>query len=130
MSQSFTNLLYHLVFSTKERRPLIKPDHEIRLYDYIGGIIRVTGGTSLGIGGTADHIHVLAKLRPDQSLSDVLRDLKANATGWMHDVFPHLHHFSVAKRIWGVHGQSIGGHRNTELHSSTKGTPQNSIVSR
>lgn len=94
MSQSFTNLLYHLVFSTKERRPLIKPVHEIRLYDYIGGIIRGAGGTSLGIGGTADHIHVLAKLRPVRALSDVLRDLKANATGWMHDVFPHLRDFS------------------------------------
>jgi hypothetical protein len=35
-------------------------------------------------------VHVLAKLRPDRALSDVLRDLKANATGWMHDVFPVL----------------------------------------
>lgn len=94
MSQSFTNLLYHLIFSTKERRPLIKPDHEIRLYDYIGGIIRGTGGISLGIGGTTDHIHVLAKLRPDRALSDVLRNLKANATGWMHDVFPDVSDFS------------------------------------
>ena len=90
MSQSFTNLLYHLIFSTKERRPLIKLDYQSRLYDYIGGIIRATGGISLGINGTEDHVHVLAKLRPDRALSDVLRDLKSNATGWMHDVFPRL----------------------------------------
>ena len=94
MSQSFTNLLYHLIFSTKERLPLIKPDYEVRLYDYIGGIIRGVGGISLGIGGAADHIHVLTKLRPDKALSDVLRDLKANATGWMHDVFPNVRDFS------------------------------------
>ena len=93
MSQSFTNLLYHLIFSTKERRPLIKPEYQPRLYDYIGGIIRGTGGISLGIDGTEDHVHVLAKLRPDRALSDVLRDLKANATGWMHDVFPRLSDF-------------------------------------
>jgi REP element-mobilizing transposase RayT len=37
---------------------------------------------------------LLVKLRPDHSLSDVLRDLKANATGWMHDVFPSLRNFS------------------------------------
>jgi putative transposase len=36
----------------------------------------------------------LAKLRPDRALSDVLRDLKSNATGWMHDVFPSLADFS------------------------------------
>ena len=41
-----------------------------------------------------DHVHLLAKLRPDKALSDVLRDLKANASGWMHDVFPELKDFS------------------------------------
>lgn len=94
MSQSFTNLLYHLIFSTKDRRPLITFDYQPRLYDYIGGIIRGTGGISLGIDGIEDHVHVLAKLRPDRALSDVLRDLKCNATGWMHDVFPRLADFS------------------------------------
>jgi REP element-mobilizing transposase RayT len=94
MSQSFTNLLYHLIFSTEERRPIITLDYKPRLYDYIGGIIRGLGGISLGIGGAADHVHVLAKLRPERSLSDVLRDLKANASGWMHDVFPETRDFS------------------------------------
>ncbi len=94
MSDSYTNLLYHIVFSTKDRRPLITPDYEVRLYDYLGGTIRKMGGISLELNGTEDHIHLLAKLRPDCALSDVLRDLKANATGWMHDVFPSLKHFS------------------------------------
>ena len=94
MSQSFTNLLYHLIFSTKDRRPLITLDHQPRLYAYIGGIIRGLGGISLGINGMEDHVHVLAKLRPDRALSDVLRDLKCNASGWMHDVFPRLADFS------------------------------------
>ena len=73
---------------------MITPEYEVRLYDYIGGILRRAGGISLELNGTEDHIHLLAKLRPDRSLSDVLRDLKANATGWMHDVFPSLKDFS------------------------------------
>ena len=93
MSQSFTNLLYHLIFSTKERHPIFSVEYQPRLYDYIGGVIRATGGISLGINGMEDHVHVLAKLRPDRALSDVLRDLKSNATGWMHDVFPRLADF-------------------------------------
>jgi putative transposase len=48
----------------------------------------------LEINGAANHVHLLCKLRPDRSLSDVLRDLKAGATGWMHDVFPALKDFS------------------------------------
>lgn len=51
------------------------------------------GGISLALNGTEDHLHLLTKLRPDRALSDVLRDLKANATGWMHDVFPLLRDF-------------------------------------
>ena len=94
MPDSYTNLLYHVVFSTKDRRPLITPEHEPRLYNYIGGIVRSAGGISLALNGTEDHIHLLTKLRPDCALSDVLRDLKANATGWMHDVFPSLKNFS------------------------------------
>src|SRR6266446_10506255 len=90
MSDSYTNLLYHVVFSTKGRRPLITPEYETQLYDYIGGIVRSMGGVSLALNGTEDHVHLLAKLRPDRALSDVLRDLKANATGWMHEVFPSL----------------------------------------
>ena len=94
MSDSYTNLLYHIVFSTKDHRPLITPDYQVRLYDYIGGTIRAVGGISLELNGTEDHVHLLAKLRPDLALSTVLRDLKANATGWMHDVFPSLKEFS------------------------------------
>ena len=93
MSQSFTNLLYHIIFSTKDRRPLIALDYQPRLYEYIGGTIRGLGGISLGINGMEDHVHVLAKLRPDKALSDVLRELKAGASGWMHDVFPDARDF-------------------------------------
>ena len=80
MAETFTNLIYHIVFSTKNRQPLITGDHQSRLYDYIGGTIRDLGGISLAINGTEDHVHLLAKLRPDKALSDVLRDLKANAS--------------------------------------------------
>ena len=94
MPQSYTNLLYHVVFSTKNRQPLITSECETRLYDYIGGTVRKQGGVALAVNGTADHVHLLVKLRPDKSVSDVLRDLKANASGWLHEVFPDLRHFS------------------------------------
>ena len=94
MSDSYTNLLYHIIFSTKDRRPLITDAYQSRLYDYIGGMIRALGGISLELNGTEDHVHLLTKLRPDKALSDVLRDLKANASGWMHDVFPELKAFT------------------------------------
>jgi putative transposase len=93
MAKSYTNLLYHMVFSTRERRPLITPERRERLYEYLGGAVRGEGGISLAIGGIEDHLHLLAKLRPDKALSDLLRVLKANSSGWMHDVFPDARDF-------------------------------------
>ena len=97
MPKSYTNLLYHLVFSTRDRRPIITVDRRPRLYEYVGGMIRQFGGIALTIGGIEDHLHLLAKLRPDRALSDILRDLKANSTGWMHEVFPDAKDFSWQK---------------------------------
>ena len=94
MPDSYTNLLYHIIFSTKDRKPFITAEYQSRLHDYIGGVIRGVGGISLELNGTEDHVHLLTKLRPDTALSSVLRDLKANASGWMHDVFPALKDFS------------------------------------
>ena len=97
MPKSYTNLLYHIVFSTRDRRPIITIDRRPRLYEYVGGIIRELGGISLAIGGIEDHLHLLAKLRPDKALSDLLRDVKANSSGWMHDVFPDARDFHWQK---------------------------------
>jgi REP element-mobilizing transposase RayT len=94
MANSYVNLVYHMIFSTKERRPLIKEPFSERLCDYLGGAIRGEGGQPIKIGGAEDHMHALAHLRQDRSLSDVLRRIKSNSTGWVHDHFPELRAFS------------------------------------
>jgi REP element-mobilizing transposase RayT len=94
MPQSYINLNYHIVFSTKNRVPVISAEYEPRLHEYIGGIVRSQGGVAVAVGGTADHVHVLARMRQDKALSDLIRELKAGASGWMHDVFPELREFA------------------------------------
>src|SRR5205814_436203 len=64
---------------------LITAAIEDELYDYIGGIIRGLKGTQLEIGGVADHIHILAKFKPTLSLSDAVRDIKANSSKWLNE---------------------------------------------
>jgi REP element-mobilizing transposase RayT len=59
----------------------------------MGGIIGNRGGIALEINGMPDHVHVLAKLRPDEAPSELIRELKSNASGWMHRVFPELSEF-------------------------------------
>ena len=74
MSQSFTNLLYHIIFSTKDRRPIITLDHQTRLYEYIGGVVRGNRRDFSGHKRNGGSRPSMAKLRPDRALSDVLRE--------------------------------------------------------
>jgi REP element-mobilizing transposase RayT len=94
MAQSFTNLLYHILFSTKHREPMITGLIEARLHRYLGGIVRGQKGIALEINGMPDHVHVLAKLSQNRSVADVLRELKADSSGWVHREYPSLNAFS------------------------------------
>jgi putative transposase len=72
-----------MIFSTQGRRPLIKPEFRNDLFAYLGGIIREMRGTALIINSTADHIHVLARIRPANSAAEVARVIKTNSSGWV-----------------------------------------------
>jgi REP element-mobilizing transposase RayT len=66
---SYTNLLYHIVYPTKERAPLITNMLRPRLHEYLGGIVRGLGSIPIEINGVSDHVHLLVKLRPTISVS-------------------------------------------------------------
>jgi putative transposase len=79
------SLHYHLVFSTKERAPLINAEIRERVHAYLGGVIRGEGGVALDVGGTADHVHLMVGLKATHCLADVLRTLKGDSSRWIHD---------------------------------------------
>jgi REP element-mobilizing transposase RayT len=85
MPSTYTNLLYHIVFSTKDRIPLITGSLQEELYKYIGGIIRAEGGVQLEIGGMQEHVHILAKMKPAISVSEMLNKIKSNSSKWAND---------------------------------------------
>ncbi len=72
MAQTFTNLLTHIIFSTKDRMPLILPEFRPNLHAYLGGIIPHAGRARM-INGTAKHVHVLAGLPPTLAIAEALR---------------------------------------------------------
>ncbi|MEI6177815.1 MAG: IS200/IS605 family transposase [Verrucomicrobiota bacterium] len=83
MPSTHTNLLYHIIFATKNREPMIFPEWRARLHDYLGGAVRGLGGIPQGVGGVADHVHLLVGLKPTHCLSDFMRDLKKNSSAWI-----------------------------------------------
>ena len=88
MSQTLTDLNYHMVFSTKGRQPMLPPSIRERVHEFIGGIIREMGGTSHRIGGIVDHVHIVCVLPPKISVSDAVRTIKANSSRWIRGLSP------------------------------------------
>jgi putative transposase len=74
----------HLIFSTKDRFPLLGQDDLLsRTHAYLGGILRDTNCPSLVIGGTADHVHVFFQLSRTQHIAKVVELLKSNSSHWL-----------------------------------------------
>ena len=85
MSSTYLSLHYHLVFATKNREAIIAPDWRSRLHDYLGGTVRGLGGFPEGIGGVADHVHLLVGLKATHCLADFMRELKKASATWGHE---------------------------------------------
>ncbi len=94
MPRTYTQLLNHIVFSSKDRRPMLTPDLRARVFPYMGGIIRELGGVALLINGVADHVHILASLPATAAPSDFVGKLKANSSKWVHENFPEQRAFA------------------------------------
>lgn len=85
MAHTYTDLLAHVIFSTKDRQPLINTDFKPRLHAYMHGIVKDLGGKALIIGGIADHIHLLVNLPTTVTMSEAMRVVKANSSKWAHE---------------------------------------------
>ena len=85
MASTYLSLHYHLVFSTKNREPWIDTAWRPRLHEYLGGTLHGLGGFPEGIGGVADHVHILVGLKATHCLADVMRELKKAATVWVRE---------------------------------------------
>lgn len=85
MPGTLSNLVYHIIFSTKHRLPHISEEIRPRLYDYLGGSVRGERGVLYAIGGMPDHVHLLVRWRTDGAISDLMRNIKGGSSSWVHD---------------------------------------------
>lgn len=85
MAHTYTSLLIHVVFSTKERRPMIPLEIQPRMWAYIGGIARANRFKALAVGGIEDHAHVLLSLIAAISVAKAVQLIKSGSSKWMHE---------------------------------------------
>ncbi|HYW73817.1 MAG TPA: IS200/IS605 family transposase [Pyrinomonadaceae bacterium] len=83
MAQTLVSLLVHLIFSTKNRDPVITAEIEPELFAYIGGILKNHESRLLDAGGTADHVHLLISQSKNVALSALMKDVKKDSSSWI-----------------------------------------------
>ena len=93
MAHSYTNILIHYIFSTKNREKIITEKFQERLHPYLGGIARENNMRALAIGGVEDHVHLLVSLPPTLAVAKAIQLIKGGSSKWVHDTFPTLDKF-------------------------------------
>ncbi len=94
MANTYSQIYYHIVFSTKNRIDRIKPEIEDRVWAYIGGIARKHKITPIQFGGIDDHVHGLVGSPPIYSPSQVAKYLKGDSSKWIHSEFQDMQDFA------------------------------------
>lgn len=82
MASTWLSLHVHLVFATKNRRPLIVPALQDGLHRHLGGVVTGLGAVADTTGGVADHVHMLIGLRATHCLADLVREVKKASSVW------------------------------------------------
>lgn len=85
MANTYTQIHLQFVFAVKYRRASILPSFKDELYKYITGIIQHYDHKVLAINGVEDHIHIFIGMRPTQSVSDLLQDIKKSSSKWINE---------------------------------------------
>ena len=89
---TYTQILYHLVFGTKDHDGTLDIEHHDEVCSYIAGILKNKDCFAYKVGGNIDHIHILTTLHPSIGLADAVKSLKTSAGKWIKKSgkFPHF----------------------------------------
>ena len=85
MANTYTQIHIQFVFAVKYRNGLIHSSFKEELKQYISGIIKAHNHKLLAINGMSDHLHILVGMRPSQSVSDLMQNIKANSSKWINE---------------------------------------------
>ena len=85
MGHTYTRLVVHTIFSTKNRIPYLSQGRRDDIFAYMGGILRGLGCEPLHINGVADHVHMVFRIPATWPISEIIQKVKANSARWAHD---------------------------------------------
>jgi len=83
MPNTYTQIYIQTVFTVQNKISLIRDEWKDELYKYITGIVQNNGHKLIAINGISDHLHIFIGMKPSQSLSDLMQDVKGDSSKWI-----------------------------------------------
>ena len=94
MPQSLSNILVHLIWSTRDRRPCLDPSTREKTHAFLAGVVRQCDCEAYRVGGPTDHVHLAIRLSRTVSVADLVKDAKAASSKWLKTQGPEFADFS------------------------------------
>ena len=94
MPQSLSLVILHVIFSTKERAPLLDAEVRPKLHAYLATVARNAGCEAYRVGGVADHVHLAIRLSRTITIADLVETLKTSSSKWVKTQSPMMAEFS------------------------------------
>jgi putative transposase len=114
MADVFSQIYVHLIFSPRHREALILPDWEEKLYKYTTGVVQKRGHKLLAISGMPDHVHIFVGLKPADSISNLVKEIKIQT-----NEFINQEKLSPFKFDW-QHGYGVFSHSRSQIDAVCK----------
>lgn len=94
MPQSLSQIILHVVFSTKDRRPLLNGEVRPRMHSYLATVARNLGCEAYSVGGVADHVHLGVRLSRTVTVAQLVEEVKVASSKWVKEQAPDLRDFA------------------------------------
>ncbi len=94
MTNSYTSIYVHTIFSTHNREPLLSSELRERLWAYMGGIARENKFKAISVGGVIDHAHMLISIPASIAVAKAVQLIKGGSSKWLHENFGSLRKFA------------------------------------
>ena len=93
MPQSLSNILIHLIWSTKDRHPWLTPGIREKTHTFLAGVVRHMDCEAYRVGGVADHVHLAVRLSRTLSVADLVKEIKIASSKWLKEQGPEFNGF-------------------------------------
>jgi len=123
MPQSLSNILVHLIFSTKDRQPWLGKDVREKAHAFLAGAVRQCECEAYRVGGVADHVHLAVRLSRTLSIANLVKETKTASSKWLKTQNAKLTGFFVAARIRGFLCRDESKRHPVTIHRQPRGAP-------